>query len=484
MAVMIALMALSLFSLIGLYMAFNATTELRISDNYESQAQALAAAKAGLSHARQLLVGRQYNDLLQGPDGTYTNTSAYLTQGRTFSFRNPFGLDVARSLDILNPSASLGGIADDGIINTGKVAGVNGTPLIPQAGIAFTATNPYGSGTITTARYFVKVTDNNTEVSELAGDPLDNPFVDGDGIIIIRSMGIAQTIRETGGGAVRANSVAVVEAKFKNSRTFALDSPVVVEGTSVAPAGSNMYSGNAFQVDGQSSNVGISTIDANLLDIQSPYADMYGGLSKSQTNNVKGLGGSPSMADITGVVMADTDKSKLVDSNYLYDFATNVVPTFADHVYTGPLKITSSNAADYDLGYYDYTKPYNDPTQRLVATIVKGDLEVGSSGVSGGGLLVVTGKLSGNGSLTYQGLILVIGTGSTDLAGVNVSIHGGIYTVNVTLNALGQPVFGQSKFSLGGNSDIIFDSSAINMGVSLIPSRQIGVREIRSSMDP
>ena len=34
-----------------------------------------------------------------------------------------------------------------------------------------------------TARYFVKVTDNNGDASELEADPSDNPFFDGDGII-------------------------------------------------------------------------------------------------------------------------------------------------------------------------------------------------------------------------------------------------------------------------------------------------------------
>ena len=57
-AVMVALIALSLFSLIGLYMALNSTTELRVSDNYESRVQANYAAQAGLQHGRELLKGR------------------------------------------------------------------------------------------------------------------------------------------------------------------------------------------------------------------------------------------------------------------------------------------------------------------------------------------------------------------------------------------------------------------------------------------
>ena len=51
----------------------------------------------------------------------------------------------------------------------------------------------------TTARYFVKVSDNNGEASERALDPGDSPFVDGDGIVVIRSMAEAKTMRETVG---------------------------------------------------------------------------------------------------------------------------------------------------------------------------------------------------------------------------------------------------------------------------------------------
>ena len=484
-AVLIALIALSLFSLFGLYMTVNATTELRMSDNYETHVAALYAAKAGLSHTRELLKGIQFNDLLKGPDGTHDTSVTYLAQARLYSFRNPISLAQARALDILSPSATLSGIADDGLISTGKNGSNNGTPLVPLDGIALTVPNPYGSGTITTGRYFVKVTDNNGEARELAGDVLNDPFIDGDGEIIVRSLGIAQTIREgTTSGVVRANSVAVLEARFRLAQQFNLNSPFVVEGNTVQPASSNMFSGNSFLIDGLSSNFGVSTIDTNLADSVTPYADIYNSLATNQRNKIRGVGSTPSMTDITTAVSTDVDKSKLLDPNYLYNFATNLAPTFADNVYQGPLKITSSNSNTFDLGNYDYSKPYNDPSQRPVTTIVQGDLEIGSSGVHGGGVLIVTGKLSGNGSLSYDGLILVIGEGYTDLSGVNVSIHGGIYTVNVKPNGAGVPVFGTTKISLGGNSDVIFDSSTINMGVSRLPASQRGVREVLSAQDP
>jgi hypothetical protein len=479
MAVLVAIAALAMFSLIGLYMAFSATTELRVSDNFESRVQANSAAQAGLQHARELLKGLNHTDLLVGPDGTYNNSASYLTQSRAASSRNPLGWALGRSVDISNPSIT--GVADDGIMNTGFYAGANGTSLVPQSGLAYTAPNPYGSGDVILSRYFVKVSDNSGDVTELAADPLDNPFVDGDGIVIIRSMGIAQTIRETGGGAVRANSVVVYEGRYKSRSTFNLDSPLLIEGDHVLPSQSNMWNGNAFAING-GANPGLSTIDTNILNLNSPMADVRGYMAKNQYNNLQGAGLIPSITDITAAVSADEDKSLLLDPNYLYNFAMYTVPQFADSIFVG--NQSWSGGSQPDLGTYDYTKPYNDPSQNPKTVWVNGDVSM-SGNMTGGGLLVVTGKLTCGGSLIYNGLILVIGGGDLDFAGLNNGVHGGIYVVNATKDPVtGTVTFGTPKFSISGNSNITFDSATINMAVRMIPASQLGVREVTSALDP
>src|SRR6266536_1261607 len=237
-AVLIAMIALSIFSVLGMYMSLNATTEVRIADNYESKLQADFAARAGMDHARELLMDLQVNDLLNGPDATHSNAVNYMNQARTAAFRNPLTWQTARSLDILNPANAVSGLPDDGIVNTGKYNTTNGTPLIPITGIALSSPNPYGPGSIITSRYFVKVTDNNGEASERTAEGLgpsqpDDPFVDADGTIIVRSMGIAGTLRETGGGTVRANSVSVYEMRFRRGKTFSFDSPLVLQGDTI-----------------------------------------------------------------------------------------------------------------------------------------------------------------------------------------------------------------------------------------------------------
>ena len=148
----------------------------------------------------------EHNELLRGADGVATSTYPSTVSGQ-YAFRNWVNWSTARSLNILNPASAVSGLPDDGLFNSGKLGATPGTILIPAIGIALTAPNPYSAGTITTARYFVKVTDNDD------GDGI--PFTDSDGIVIVRSTGVAQTILETGGGTVRENSVAVFEARFK-----------------------------------------------------------------------------------------------------------------------------------------------------------------------------------------------------------------------------------------------------------------------------
>jgi hypothetical protein len=479
-ATLIALIALAIFSLLSFYMAFGAKTELRISDNHESEVQAIFAARAGLTHARELVRGgATYNDLLLGPDGTYTNTAGYLSAARTFAFRNPVPWATARSLNILSPASDLTGLADDGVISTGKYSGTNGTPLVPQTGIAETAPNPYGAGTITTARYFVKVTDNNGEATELTADAANNPFVDGDNIIIVRSMGVAQTIRQTVAGTVRRNSVAVVETRFRMMNTFNLDAPFVVEGPSVVPSRNALFDGNSFGIAGGASNLGVATIDTNTGDSTSIDQQMKAALKKNQENKITGMTASPSIADITNSVSTNPDKSYLLNPSYMWNFIYNVVPSFADSVYQGNQSWSGGNAPD--LGYYDPSKSPNDPGQRPKTIYVNGDLSC-SGNMSGGGLLVVTGKLSGNGRFVWNGLILVIGKGDVDLGGWNIGLDGGMFVAKLTNN--GTPAFDTPLVTMAGNSNITINSNDISMGVRQVAPVQLGYREINSMMDP
>jgi hypothetical protein len=468
-ALLIAVIALSLFSLLGLYVSLNATTEVRISENYESRQQARLAATAGLNHARELIRGLELNDLLRGPDGVGTSTYPSTTSGK-YAFRNSVDWSTARSLSILDPTSAVSGLPDDGLFNTGKYDTTDGTVLVPATGVALTAPNPYGSGTVITARYFLKVTDNDD------GD--NNPFADRDGIVIVRSTGVAQTIRETAGGTVRANSVAVYESRFRRLKTFRLNLPLIIEGDNVLPADSNMFNGGSFLLDGGTNPYGIGTIDTNTSDTLHPAPIINAALDPKQYNQVKGQCCVPAIGDITSSLSGD--QLLLLDPSYVWDLAYHVMPSFADNVFQGNQKWTATTPLP-DIGYYDPSKPMNDQSQRPRVTYVNGDLEIGSN-LSGAGIMFVTGNLKITGNLKWSGMLLVVGQGSVNIHGGSASIDAGMLVAN--LQAGSPPTFGTPQITIAGNSNFQVKQASLEMTVDQYPVREISRREVTNPMDP
>ncbi len=464
---LLALLALLLLSLLGLYLALNAVADVRISDNLESQVRAKYAALAGLSHARASLRGLDFSRLLSGPDGTYDSGSGYLAQARTYDFRNPVSWATVRSIDILDPEARLAGIADDGILSAG------GTVLIPPTGIALAVPNPYGAGTVTNSRYFVKVTDNNGEATELVSDPADNPFIDGDGVVLVRSMGVAQTFRELVGLSERLNSVVVFEARFRRRSTFDLKSPLVILGNNVDAS----FTGGSLVISGGPVPA-IGTIDTANGDAVFP--DQILRAAAAGTGSITGGGlPAPSVQDITGSVSLNPDQTLLLDPGWLLDFVTREVPQGADYTFNGDQ--TWGAGAPY-IGSFDITRPAGDPAQDPRVTVVDGNLTV-EGGVSGGGLLLVRGDFSCTGSFSYAGLVLVIGSGNIDIRDLGGGFFGGLFVANLRTYG-GTAAFGTPGVSIGGISSLTANTGAVSMAIRLLPASQLGCREVTSTMDP
>jgi Flp pilus assembly pilin Flp len=467
-AMILVLIALTLITAFSSYMIVTSVEDLKTSDNSESMIQARFAAKAGIDHARELLRGANFDGVLQGPDGAYDGSTAHLEAARQFSYRNLLSWSALRPLDILDPTSAVSSLADDGLLST-ATPGHPGTVLVDKAGIAFTAANPYGSGTITTARYFLKASDNNGETSEVAKDTANNPYLDGDGIIIVRSIGIARTLAESSGSSLRRNSVAIFEARFQNqSNPFDnLGSPAVVVGNDIAAN----FSGNAFSIIGNGDGPGIATIDTNPNDAIHPAA-----ILKTATNNKGSVTGNCTGADQNNCIVDITSglspsKKRLSDPVWMYDFVFTQVPLMADNT------ITNGRVGTANLGTAANPK----------VTFVNGDLDA-TGGITGAGLLVVTGELQMGGSIQFDGLVLVIGTGSFWAHGMNRGIHGGLVVANLML-VNGVPTFGRSQttldFDIRGNSDIVtYDGSLSSAGSGLLSARQLSFREVTSSLDP
>lgn len=469
-AMILVMIVLSLMAMFSAYLFLSSVEDLRISDNSESMVQARFAARAGIDHAREIFRGLTFNDLLKGPDGTYTNTSEYLNAARSVSFRNLAGLAIFRSLNIADPSSSVNSLPDDGLFNTGLVGTIPGTVLVPKTGNVFTVANPYGTGTLITARYFLKVTDNSGEASEVAIDASNNPFIDGDRIVIVRSIGVARTIAEGSGSAGRRNSVAVFESRFRQGMPFSdLGSPAVVIGSNIRAN----FSGNSFDIIGNSAGPGIGTVDTNTNDIHDPAEILKAATAGKGniTGNCTGSTASSCIADITSTVMSDPNKAILRDPEWLYDFAYNQVPQIADYTIAAGGNLTAANIGT----------PGNPKI-----TLAEGDLTA-TGDFHGAGLLVVKGALTMGGAIRWDGLVLVIGKGEFWTHGMNNGIYGGLIVAGVSRNDNGQAIFtpANTDFDIRGNSNIAtYDGSLSNMGNYLAPLEQLSFREITGGVDP
>lgn len=470
-ALLLVLMAISIFSLLGLFMALDGVNGLYISDNHESRIQATAAALAGLDHARALMRGLDYDAVLQGMDGAYSRDPSYLKEAKSFRFRNPFSVAVAHSVDIRNPSAALSGIPDDGFVNTGACFGNKGTALIPLTGIAQEAPDPAGPGKIVISRYFVKVTDNNGDVPERAKDAADNPFVDGDGLIIVRSMGIAETFLNAVGPTWRRNSVVVFEARYRRFSVFDFGPPLLVLGSRI----STRFSGT-FEIAGDSFP-GIGVIDTDLNDNDSPERTITAAPLGRGVISGGGLP-SPAVRDITRSAGSEPEKAPILNPGYLSDFVLNRAPRFSDNYFLNDQRWGTGNAPD--LGRYDSTRPLNAPGQDPKLTVVHGSLFL-TGNVSGAGLLIVTGDFLFTDDCRYTGLVLAIGSGRVRQASGS-AINGGLVVARLE-SFNGNPGFGIPDFSISGSSRVRADAGALEMALGLIPPVQRSFREIAGT-DP
>lgn len=479
-ALVTCLVVLAVFTLIGLSLALNAGTEMRIGDNFEALVQSRQAALAGLHHARELLRGPDFDALLAGPDGTYDHRPAYLAYARRHRYRNPLDWPTAGEIDVDHPDAWISALTDDGLLHSGCCNGALGTVLIPLQGAACTRMALPGGSARAVSRYFVKVSDNNGEASELSGDPGDNPFLDGDGVVLVRSLGIARTIGEIVGLRQRRNSVSVYEGRYRRRRTFDLDAPITLCASGVWPSGPAMFEGREFHINGGSAEPGIAVLDPYPGDAIEPWRQVISNIDPGQEENIQGAGLVPSVVDPTISVRAHPEKRLLLDGPYLFGFVSRAVPRFADSVFVGD-RIWSGIGTP-DLGAYDPALPCNDAGQRPRVTCVDGGLTV-SGEVSGAGVLIVRGGLRVTGRLVFSGLILVVGTGDLALQGAGTELRGAVFVAGLTTLG-GAAAQEAARFSIGGDVRVVFDRDVLRMALRLLPVIQEGFREITSLTDP
>ncbi len=143
-----------------------------------------------------------------------------------------------------------------------------------------------------------------------------------------------------------------------------------------------------------------------------------------------------------------------IKTTYGFDYTNgNDLTILVSKIQKSADSVVPGGATGVDLG-----SPGNEKV-----VVVNGDYTL--SATNGAGILVVKGKLTFNGNVSYTGVILVIGSGDMKRnGGGNGTISGGIIVAKVAGGVIGSgPTLDTSG---GGNSDVLYCSSAVNKAFS------------------
>ena len=113
-------------------------------------------------------------------------------------------------------------------------------------------------------------------------------------------------------------------------------------------------------------------------------------------------------------------------------------------------------------------------------TFVDGDLELGPGSPTGQGTLIVTGKLTLHGNFQFNGVIMVLGTGSVYRdGGGHGDIFGAMFVAKFAKTGAATDAFEAPTFdtSGGGTANIQYSSDAVDKAKAVGGHAVSGVRE-------
>lgn len=284
-----SLLVVLLMTSLAILLHFQIVAQWRMAENVESQLYSFALAENGVEYARTLLPHLDLNVLLRGVDNLHSGTALS-------EWRNPMPFGEAQSID---PSTWTP-LCDDGLPS------YDGKFLLPKGYAA------EGGG------YFFLRFSNNRE---------EDAHQDEDHIVLLRSLGVVPSRILDPFLPEANNSVALVEACFRQERSFSLLSPLTLFGNS----GAFQWESGSFEIDGDN-QFGVSIVSFSKPGLQRSF---LGSLSVEQQGRIRGLGPTPSVHDATSVYLSKKIYEGLFRLNFWKHFQTQL-PEFADGP-AGPL---------------------------------------------------------------------------------------------------------------------------------------------------
>ncbi len=387
-------MLLILFLLsFSLFLHLRIRTQWRMAADVDSQLHSLVLAENGIEYARTLLPHMELNLLLAGLDGTFSGIDSS-------EWRNPMSFAEALRVD---PS-TWKPPHDDGLPI------YDGQPLLPGGN--------QGAGE---GYFFLKFSNN----------PEESPEHDEDHIILVRSLGIVPNPVQDSSFPHLRNSVALLEARFRQERAFSLPSPLTLLGSS----GSFQWEGAGFSIEGQEKPAItlISTSPSTL------YPDLVDSLSPSQEQKIRGQGVHPSIREASPQDLSESIVYRLLNPGFWNHFLAQL-PKFTDDPPHGIVFLPEGGV-------------FNQPLSGIL--IAQRDLILGKAA-------------------QIRGLLLHLGQGKLTLREQS-QVIGGIWMSD--FDSTGEKLkSGPIALQLSDSSAIRYDQDAIGEALTLLPPTQVGWR--------
>ena len=398
-ALLAALLTTALVATLVWVLSVQNLIQWRLLQGVEARLYSMVLAQNGIEFARGLLPLVDLNQLLSGPDGSFSGTGLA-------EWRNPLPFAEARRMD---PESWTPG-RDDGLpFRAGALLLPNGYP------------DPGGG------RFYLRFSNN----------PEEPAHQDRDGVILVRSMGVAPLKLQDPFLASTRNSVTLMESRLLQETAFRLRSALTLVGNS----GDFQWTGNQFLLDG-----GLQEPAVRFLSLGGDGLgpDFLLNLSPAQAQRIRGAGPKPSLRDSTDTYREDSRRRSLFQAAFWRHFQD---------------QLPSLSSA---LG--------------IVHLPEGGILPATDSGV-----VVARGNLVLQGDVRFRGILLHLGGGAVTLKD-RARITGGLWLSNLSVD--GDTISaGSLSLRLSDSAAIRYDANAVRTALRSFPPTQLGWRLLFPEMD-
>jgi len=447
-ALLIAIFALLLISVVGLALVVSTGTDSALAGNYRNSAGAYYAAVAGLEEARGRMLWKNPDYL--NKTGTYS--ALFSAQGvPTFGLNNVLYIVNPANSETVDPTDGASPYADTEYAS--EMGAPPSTPVIvtsvsPVAGLPGPAYKWVRINPVTEKGMGIDV--NNSGGTPNSSIPL---YYDGNGL----------NLTSLGNAALGITAFVMMPDNSKRLLQYVVV-PNIIQTIPAFPTGSNMDfpaaltlagnnvsyvgpgAGNTFPINGSDQTPACSSTHYMVASIgyTNGTDSSYGAITAEAVPATDYLGSpligwstpSPAPASIQNVITS-------MNPNWLIPawLEANVV----QNITTNADVVISGNATGNDI----QTKAPTMGPLNPMTIVVNGNLDLSSWYGQGYGLLLVTGTLNYSTTATWRGLILVIGQGmvTTTISSGSGEIDGAVFVAqtrdasNAILSSLGASSF-------------------------------------------